>query len=180
MSKLRSNFTVMLAMLTFALLACQFSAFAQEGNRRPAATASDAGLDASNLDEVAVAPGDVDSLIDNLSGGVGKVLRVRVFSAGDVVEYAAAFLSHHSFEKVHCQSPPRPRRAMPPPAKNSYHGRTLMSPSGASHRVFEMGISLVIIQAITIYERSGCCSFQECWGIRRRPQPPKNEAWRRG
>lgn len=68
MKELRSSLVVTLATLTFALLANQFNALAQEGTSRPAATASDSSGDGSNLEEVAVAPGDIDSLIDNLSG----------------------------------------------------------------------------------------------------------------
>jgi len=90
MKKLRSNLAVIPAMLTFALLVDPFNAFAQEGNRRSAATANYSAGAGSNLDEVAVAAGDIDALIDNLSGGVAKVLRIRVFSDGQVVEYPEA------------------------------------------------------------------------------------------
>jgi len=74
MKTLRSNSAVILAVLVFALPGNHFNAFAQE-------------VSGSNPDEVAVAAGDVDSLIDNVSGGVAKVTRIRVFSAGQVVEY---------------------------------------------------------------------------------------------
>lgn len=45
------------------------------------------------------------------------------FSSGDspkYARYALAFFSHHSFANVQFQWDPNPRRAIPPPAKNSY------------------------------------------------------------
>jgi len=80
-------------MLTFALPGNYFNAFAQEGKTTSATTANDVAGDGSNLDEVSVAAEDIDAVIDNLSGGAAKVLRIRVFSAGQVIEYPESMIA---------------------------------------------------------------------------------------
>src|SRR5208282_844638 len=65
------------------------------------------------------------------SGTPGKSLVASLptsatFNSGEgpkKARYAPAFFSQKSFAKVHFQEGPRPSRAMPPPAKNSYQGR---------------------------------------------------------
>jgi hypothetical protein len=93
MKTLRSIITTVLVVLAFALPGNHFNAFAQEGKTGWAPTSNDARAEASHPDEVPVAAEDIDSLIDNLSGGVDKVFRVRVLSAGQVVEYPESMIA---------------------------------------------------------------------------------------
>src|ERR1035441_4255412 len=89
MRKLKRTFVAILA-IGVAFLGAAPRTFAQEPNASAGTIADYSKDDRSALEQVSVAGGDVESLIDNLSGGAEKVLRIRVFSAGQVLDYPEA------------------------------------------------------------------------------------------